>query len=180
MTSALLIIDVQRALCVGPHAAHDIDGVIDRINGVARAARAAGRPVILVQHETAQGEFEHGGAGWELATRLETAASDLRVRKRATDAFHQTELQSVLQAHDVDELVICGLQSEYCVDTTTRRALALGYPVVLVSDGHSTCDSPVLTAVQITRHHNHTLAGIRSFGPRVRPVPSQGIAFAPA
>jgi len=39
-TTALLIIDVQRALCTGPEAAFGIDGVLDRINGLGREARA--------------------------------------------------------------------------------------------------------------------------------------------
>ena len=42
--------------------------------------------------------------------------------------------------------------------------MALGYPVVLVSDGHSTVDNGVLSAAQISAHHNKTLASIESFG----------------
>jgi nicotinamidase-related amidase len=83
----------------------------------------------------------------------------------------------VQQAHQITELVICGLQSEFCVDTTTRRALALGYPVTLVADGHSTRDNGVLSAAQITAHHNHTLANISSFGPRARPVLADQISL---
>ena len=69
-----------------------------------------------------------------------------------------------------ERLVICGFQSEFCVDTTTRRALALGYPVTLVADGHSTLDNSVLTAAQIAAHHNETLSNISSFGPRAQAV----------
>ena len=95
----------------------------------------------------------------------------------ATDSFHHTELQPVLQARGVKSLVICGLQSEFCVDTTTRRALALGYPVVLVSDGHTTMDNSVLTAAQISAHHNETLTNITSFGPRVKAVLASDVKF---
>jgi nicotinamidase-related amidase len=56
------------------------------------------------------------------------------------------------------------------VDTTTRRALALGYPVVLVADAHTTEDKEHLSAAQIIRHHNATLTNIESFGPRVRAI----------
>ena len=61
---------------------------------------------------------------------------------------------------------------ETCTD---RRALALGYPVTLVADGHSTVDNRVLTASQITAHHNETLSNISSFGPRAVAVPAASL-----
>ena len=170
MTTALLIIDVQQALCTGEFAAFEVERVIDRINLVSRKARAAGVPVVIIQHESQGGPFQHGTEGWQLAKRLEALPTDTYIRKKATDSFHETELQSVLQAWNVNNLIICGLQSEFCVDTTTRRALALGYPVVLVADGHSTSSNSVLSAAQISAHHNVTLANITSFGPRATAV----------
>jgi nicotinamidase-related amidase len=172
MTTALLVIDVQRALCSGEYAAFEAKRVIDRINQVIRLARSAGAPVVVIQHEEQAGPLEYGSDGWKLDPELDVLASDIYVRKTATDSFHKTELQAVLQARQIERLVICGFQSEFCVDTTTRRALALGYPVTLVADGHSTMDNGVLTAPQIAAHHNLTLSNIDSFGPRVRPVPA--------
>ena len=177
MPIALLIIDVQQILCTGRYAAFEVERVIDRINAVSRKARASGAPVIVIQHETEGGEMDHGTSAWKLSPALETAASDVFLRKKATDSFHQTDLHAVLEARGVTRLVICGLQSEFCVDTTTRRALALGYPVVLVSDGHSTLDNGVLSAAQITAHHNVTLSNIESFGPRVVPVAASEVRF---
>ena len=58
----------------------------------------------------------------------------------------------------VDELVVCGLQSEFCVDSTVRHASTLGFPVTLVADAHSTWDAASLTAAQIIEHHNRVLA----------------------
>lgn len=177
MTTALLVIDVQQALCAGEWAAFDIDRVVDRINGVAARARAAGAPVVYIQHEEPDSPLAAGAEGWQLYGRLATQPSDPRVRKTATDSFHKTELQAVLQAHGVDQLVVCGLQSEFCVDSTVRGALAHGYPVTLVADGHSTVDNGVLTAAQISAHHNATLANVGSFGPRVTPVPAADVHF---
>ena len=177
MPTALLIIDVQQGLCSGPYQAFESERVIARINLVARKARAAGAPVVVIQHESNGGLLEFGGEGWKLADGLETQASDILLRKKATDSFHQTELHSLLQELGVKDLVICGLQSEFCVDTTTRRAMALGYPVVLVADGHSTLDNGVLTAAQIAAHHNVTLTNISSFGPRVRALPASELHF---
>ena len=170
MRTALLIIDVQNALCFGEHAAFESQRVIERINQVSAKARAAGAPVFMIQHETEDGPLDRGSRGWELAEGLVVDRSDILVAKTAADSFHKTELDGLLQSRGIEALVICGLQSEFCVDTTARRALALGYPVTLVSDGHSTVDNGILTAAQTTAHHTATLANITSFGPRVTPV----------
>ena len=175
MTFGLLIIDVQQALCSGEYEAFEVSRVIERINHVSRQFRQAGAPVVVIQHEAANSLFAHGSAGWQLAEGLEVVAEDIHLRKTAPDSFHLTNLAAQLQARGVKRLVICGLQSEFCVDTTTRRALALGYPVQLVADGHSTCDNGVLSAAQITAHHNHTLANMTSFGPRVLTVAAHAI-----
>ena len=177
MPTALLIIDVQQALCSGDNAAFDVGGVILRINEVARKARAAGAPVVVIQHETKGGDMDHDTKGWKLPTALHVEGSDVFMRKTASDAFLRTDLQSILESRGVSSLVICGLHSEYCIDSTTRRAMALGYPVVLVSDGHSTVDNGVLTAAQITAHHNKALSGMESFGPRTTPVPAAEVQF---
>jgi nicotinamidase-related amidase len=177
MTTALLIIDVQQALCSGEQEAFECPRVIERINEVSRKARQAGAPVVVIQHESPGSPLAHGTAGWQVADGVETHPTDIFLRKRATDSFHNTDLQTLLQARGVTRLVVCGLHSEFCVDTTTRRALAHGYPVTLVSDAHSTVDNGVLTAAQITAHHNHTLANISSFGPRATPVPARDVRF---
>jgi len=172
MIPVLLIIDVQRALCCGDDAAYDIERVIDRINTVSAKARTAGVPVVLIQHEEADGPLQFDSAGWQLDARLEVHDSDLRLRKTACDSFYRTDLQALLASQGVDRVIVCGLQSEFCVDSTVRAALARAYPVILVADGHSTVDNGVLTAAQISAHHNTTLANLSSFGPRVTPIPA--------
>ena len=172
MTTALLIIDVQHGLCSGKYEAFEATRVIERINVVSRKMREAGAPVVVIQHEAPGGPLVYRTEGWNLAAGLDVQPTDIYVRKKATDSFHNTDLRAILQAHGVKKLAICGLQSEFCVDTTTRSALALGYPVTLISDAHSTMDNSVLSAAQITAHHNETLANVTSFGPRVMPVPS--------
>ncbi len=178
MTSALLVIDVQRGLCEGAHASFESHEVIARINQAAARARAAGAPVIFVQHETSTGMFALGSDTWQLAEGLHTEAGDLMLRKATPDAFHKTELQQLLHQRGVTELVICGMHSEFCVDTTTRRAAALGFPVLLLADAHTTEDKPHLSALQIRRHHNETLSQVVSFGPRIRAIDTEAVQFA--
>lgn len=170
MKTAVLVIDAQNALCYGEYAAFESQRVLDRINQVSAKARMVSAPVFLIQHETTNGPLDRGTDGWNLADGLVVESTDVIVGKTATDSFHKTDLEALLRSRDITQLVICGLQSDFCVDTTTRRALGLGYPVTLVSDGHSTLDNGILTAAQISAHHTVTLANITSFGPRVTPA----------
>lgn len=179
-TPAVLVIDVQQGLCEGEGAAFDCDGTIARINTVTRKARQAGVPVVFIQHESRSGYLEHGTPAWQLARGLEVQPADLRVRKTTADAFLRTELQAVLERLGADRVVVCGMHSEFCVDTTTRRALALGMPVVLVADAHTSAGNSAISAPQVIAHHNATLENLSSFGPRVELVASDALEFAGA
>ena len=170
MTTALLIVDVQQGLCEGEGAAFESAQVITRINSVSAKARAAGAPVIFIQHESGAGYLEFDSPAWQLADGLHAEPADLKVRKTTPDSFLRTELESILKQHGITRLIVCGMHTEFCVDTTTRRALALGYPVVLVSDGHTSAGNAHLSAAQVIAHHNATLTNISSFGPRVQAV----------
>ena len=163
---AVLVIDVQQALCEGPGAAWDCAGLIARINQATSAARTAGLPVIWVQHQEAG--LEHGTAGWQLANGLQIGAADLRSDKTTGDAFWQTDLLAQLQSLGVQELVICGMHTEYCVDVSTRAALRHGYPVVLLEDAHTSSGNAAITPQQVIAHHNITLSSTSSFGVRAR------------
>lgn len=171
--TALLIIDMQQGLCEGEGAAFESAPVIARLNRVATAMRARHAPVFFIQHESGPGYLERGTPAWELAKGLDATPNDERIRKTTPDSFLRTTLQDRLIALGVTELIIGGMHSEFCVDTTTRRALALGYPVTLIADGHTSAGNDALTATQVIAHHNATLANITSFGPRVRPVTTE-------
>jgi nicotinamidase-related amidase len=54
-------------------------------------------------------------------------------------------------------VILMGMQTEYCIDTTCRQAFALDYQVILVKDGHSTYDTNLLSALQVIAHHNALL-----------------------
>lgn len=177
-TKALVIIDMQQALCEGEAAAYDTPGVIARINTLSTQARAAGAPVIWVQHEGTGGYLAYDTPGWQLANGLQVDEStDLRVRKSTPDSFLHTPLLELLTQRNTHELVICGMHTEFCVDTTTRRALAQGYPVVLVADAHTSAGNAHLTPQQVVAHHNATLSNISSFGPRVRTMSTAQVQF---
>jgi nicotinamidase-related amidase len=177
MKSALLVIDVQCGLFDACPRPYEADAVVERINDLSERARAAGIPVVFIQHESSSGLLEHGSESWLLEQHLVVAKRDTVVRKTTPDSFLRTTLGKLLSDWKIEQLVICGYASEFCVDTTTRRAAALGYPVVLVSDAHTTHDKQHASGAQIRAHHNATLSSIKSFGPRIETKLSAEITF---
>ena len=76
------------------------------------------------------------------------------------DSFLNTSLHEELQNQSIEKLVIVGMQTEFCVDTTVRRAYSMGYTGnIVVSDGHTTFNSDHLKGSQIIDHHNNIWGG---------------------
>ena len=90
MSTALLIIDVQHALCSGAYEAFEAARVIERINHVSRQFRQRGATVVVIQHEAPGTLFAYDSPGWQLAqgdrksTRLNS--SHLRLSRMPSSA----------------------------------------------------------------------------------------------
>lgn len=177
MKSALLVIDVQRGIFETTPPPFEADAVIERINSLAARARMAEVPVVFVQHECDGSPLQHGSEKWRLDQRLVVEPRDLALCKTTPDSFLRTELGDLLAELGTQKLVICGYASEFCVDTTVRRAAALGFPVVLVSDAHTTHDKPHASGAQIRAHHNATLPDLTSFGPVIEARLAEDVVF---
>lgn len=178
MKSILLIIDAQRGVFESTPPPHDAAAVLSCINGLSERARAAGTPVVFAQHECAGSPLEYGSEKWALDCRLHVDERDVVLRKTTPDAFLRSELSSLLEMWAVEELIVCGYASEFCVDTTTRRAAALGFSVVLVADGHTTHDKAHASAEQIRTHHNATLPNVGLvFGGSVKALMARDVVF---
>lgn len=173
---ALLVVDVQRALFDPVPRPHEADAVVAKINALTARARAAGVPVILIQHED-DATLAIGSEGWALASGLAVDQADYKVRKTTPDSFLRTTLADILAKHSITQVVVAGYASEFCVDTTVRRAAALGFGVVIAADAHTTHDKPHASGALIRTHHNATLCDITSFGPRISAVPSAEVAL---
>jgi nicotinamidase-related amidase len=178
MKTALLIIDVQCGLFDDEPRPYEADTVVERINKLADRARAHGIPVVFIQHEQVSGNLAHGTQSWQLERNLCTTPEDHFVRKTTSDSFLRTTLRDLLDENKTTHVVVCGYASEFCVDTTVRRAAALGYAVTLVSDAHTTHDKKHATAAVIRKHENATLPDITSFGSSIQAKLSSEVEFA--
>jgi nicotinamidase-related amidase len=181
---ALLIIDVQNAI-LRPAATRRqaenraaLDAVIARIAILIERAQERGVSILFVQHDAPPGHrLEKNTPGWQIRPEIAPKASVPVIHKTECDSFFETALSAELQARKISELIVAGCMTQYCIDTTVRRAVSMGYDVTLAADGHMTEDSGALTFEQIIEHHNAVLDGLSAGPHSVRVVPHDQIAF---
>jgi nicotinamidase-related amidase len=174
---ALIVIDVQEGI-VGAPRIHDAEGVMNRIRTLQDRARDERVPVLHVQHDGPKGHrAEKGTKGWNIHPAVRPRPGEPVIHKQASDAFFETSLQRELSNLDVSRIVIAGCMTQYCVDTTCRRAVTLGLDVTLVSDAHTTEDEGGLTAFQIIGHHNTLLDGFAAGGHEVTITRADSVSF---
>jgi len=155
--TALLVIDVQTGMFDPQWPIYEEERLLSNIRQIIDQAREADVPVIFIQHTEKDGPLTFGSDTWQIHPDIAPLPIEIKVAKTTPDAFHQTPLKEILAEKNIERLVIVGLQSEYCVDATSRRAFNLGYQVTLISDAHSTMDSESQKASAIISHINHTL-----------------------
>jgi ureidoacrylate peracid hydrolase len=160
--TALLVIDVQNDFC-HPHGYFARFGfdvtpcgdVMSRIAPVVRTARRREIPVVWTMstnsdppvhrlqparfHRHAAGgrppdQFVRHSWGWTLVDGLEPGASELVVEKPRYDAFLRTTLEDDLRARGISTVVVTGVITNCCVDTTARSAFMRGFDVLVLRD----------------------------------------------
>jgi nicotinamidase-related amidase len=158
--TALLVIDMQVCNFEGSSPVNRSEDLLAKVEPLITKARTAGIPVIYIQHCGPKGaNDELGTPGWEIHPFISPVKGDVVVHKCHPDAFQDTNLHNILESEDIGNLIITGIQTEYCVDTTCRRAYSLGYHVTLVKDAHSTWDTDHCAAEEVIAHHNEVLGG---------------------
>ena len=170
--TALLVIDVQSVLVASADQGSDVVAVIHRL---IERARGSGTPVIYLQHcDEAYPPMMKGTAGWHIHAGVAPKPGEMVIEKTASDGFYQTGLQAELERLAVERLIVCGLQTEFCVDTTCRAAFSRGFEVVLAADAHTTTDA-IVSARVVVQHHNYALANLAHPQRRIAVVPSAEI-----
>lgn len=162
--TALIVIDVQEGILPageGPRhtaAVMALDGVVARLADLQARARAAGATLIHVQHDAPDDHrLAKGTPGWEIRRELTPQPGERVIHKTTCDSFLDTGLEQALLDGGIRHVVIGGCMTPFCIDTSVRSAIAHGFDVTLVSDGHTTCDMGGLTFEQIIDHHNTVL-----------------------
>ena len=168
---ALVNVDIQNCFVEG--SAPDGMAVVDRVNRLAQVCRAAGIPVFHARHTLPEGA-DPGVLGEILPIVRDgfldpdshTAAfheslvrdpRDILLEKPYFGAFHDTDLEMQLRARGVDTIIITGIETNVCCETTAREAMVRGFRVFFLSDGTTTGGVPGLSRDAVQRASLATL-----------------------
>jgi nicotinamidase-related amidase len=177
---ALIVVDMQNGFCHPegsfPRIGLGLEGADAAVRNAAIAvkqARAGGMPIIFTRHLYRLGRADEGPAlirnspaltlvnglaagSWDadVVDDLDCEPDDLRVDKVRFDAFQWTSLEPLLRGLSVSRLVICGVVTNLCVETTVRSAFMRDYPVTLIEDA---------CAAKTTRLHDLSIEVLRSY-----------------
>ena len=148
MKTALLVIDVQQALTDERPA--NQDAFLSNIGALIKEAHTGGHEVIYVRHDGGPGDvLAYGSSGWQLDRSLSPGADERIFDKRFSSSFRQTGLNDYLRSEGISRLVVCGMQTEYCIDTSVKVAFELGYEVIIPAGATSTYANPYLSGEKI-------------------------------
>jgi nicotinamidase-related amidase len=145
MTRALLVIDVQESFRQRPlWAAISNPGIAGDVARLVDDARDRGDLVVWVLHtEPGSGTtFDPVSGHVRYLDPLEPQAGEPQLTKTSHNAFTTTNLQQLLTQHGITEVVVCGIRTEQCCETTARVASDLGYQVTFVTEATATNPIP--------------------------------------
>ncbi len=145
MERALIVIDVQESFRQRPiWAAGSNPEIVPQVNRLVDASRRRGDLVVWVMHAEpgSGGVFDPALGHVRLMEGLEPRPGEPVLTKYAHNAFTTTNLQQLLTRAGVGEVVISGIRTEQCCETTARLASDLGYEVLFVTDATATNPIP--------------------------------------
>ena len=163
--SALLIIDMQKYfLDSSSHAfAPEAAALVPRMKNLAEAYRLKKLPVILTRHVNTEDDAGCMSNWWaDLITEGDPMSSivgelihlgDRIITKTQYDAFYKTDLEDLLVRMNVKQVVITGVLTHLCCETTARSAFVRGFHVFFVRDGTATYDNKYARATFLNLSH---------------------------
>jgi nicotinamidase-related amidase len=144
MTTALMLIDFQNDYF--PGGKWELEEIYAAANNAVMlltAFREKGFLIVHVRHEFSNGDapfFQPDSDGAKTHRLLAPKINEPVVLKHQVNSFQETNLKEILDAAQIDKLVICGAMSHMCIDGTTRAARDFGYDCVVAHDACATRD----------------------------------------
>ena len=150
MKTAFIIIDVQNILV---ETGFQTESLLEKISYLQNQARSKNIEIIYVQHiETPEAQTSED---WQLSPLLKRQANEKVFQKRYNSMFKETGLKEYLDQQGIEQLVLCGMQTEYCVDTSVKVAFEYGYQLVIPEGAVTTFDGDDIPAETINEFYEN-------------------------
>lgn len=151
--TALLVVDVQNAIVNG--SLYKMDQVLENIQTIISECREKGIEVIYIQHtEIDDDHFRLGSHGWKIHDSIKPRPHEQVIRKHYNSAFKDTPLKTYLELLGFSQLIIIGLQTEYCIDATIKAAFEYGYHLTIPEDTNTTCGDETISGEALVNYLN--------------------------
>lgn len=149
----LLVVDTQKAITNS--GLYQFEVFEDRVKKLILLARQNKIEVIYVRHDDGEGEeLTKGNDGFEIYEGFQPADREMIFDKNVNSAFKGTGLLEYLKQKEEQEIIIVGLQTDYCIDATIKAGFEHGFKMIVPDGTNSTFDNPYMTAEQSYKYHN--------------------------
>lgn len=164
--SVLLVVDVQDSFKADPDRwkRRNNPKFESNVSSLISAYRKAEEPIIFLMHQDSDGGFNPASPHYRLMDFVEVRSEDVVLHKTTRSAFASTDLERRLILLGARRLVITGIQTEQCCETTTRDGGDLGYEIDFVTEATLTfpiphwAGGPELNTEAITERTEYALA----------------------
>ena len=140
----LMVVDVQAGVV---EKAFDKPRIVANVARTVARARAAGVPVIWIQHSG--DDLKMGSPEWQWVAELRPAPGEPLIHERYESSFEDTTLEAELGKAGATHIVLAGAATNWCIRATAYAALDRGYDLTLVKDAHTTVSTDLGNGVRI-------------------------------
>ena len=152
----LLVVDIQKGIT--DERLYAFDSFIENAKRLIDTARKNNVEVIYVQHDDGPGTgFSIGDVDFEIADQVTTLENEKVYIKDVNSCFGNKEFAEYLESTGEKELMVIGLQTNFCIDATVKSAFDRGYKVIIPAGSNSTFDNDYMDAETTYRYYNEMM-----------------------
>lgn len=152
----LLVVDVQKGIT--DNRLYAYDAFISNIKKLIDSARKNNVEIIYVQHDDGPGTgFSIGDKDFEIADQVAPGGDEKVFIKTINSCFGNADLAEYLKQSGEKELIVIGLQTNFCIDATVKSAFERGYKVIIPEGTNSTFDNDYMDAETTYKYYNEMM-----------------------
>lgn len=149
----LLVVDTQKL--IANERLYQFETFVSHEKELIKKAREKGIEVIYVRHDDGpEEELTKGTAGYEIYDEFRPMQEEKIFDKHVNSAFRGTGLLEYLKEKGEQDIIVTGLQTDYCIDATVKCGFEHGFHVIVPATVNTTVDNAFMTAEQTYRYYN--------------------------